>query len=140
MKPPGGGLRPAPPWYLITFAVGVLTLPFLGIGLGGVLLARAGHDPFDSINYIGTPCLAVAFGLAYAMRLIFWRRSSSSLAASVRKALTIVMGFFVFATASAIVVCFIPGTTPGWAVYFIVLATLSQSATITWLVKYRTVE
>lgn len=137
---PSEGLRPIPALYLLNVGLGLIALPCLGIGLGGILLGRAGYDPFASWNAIGLPCFIVGFLILYAMRLIFWRRSSPALVAGVRKALTTVMVLLVIATLIAVIIAFSPGTTPGWTLMFVGYAVLALIPNLIWLVRYRRVE
>ena len=137
---PTGGLRPIPAPYLVNLGLGLIALPCLGIGLGGILLGRAGYDPFSSWNAIGLPCFITGFLILYAMRLIFWRRSSPALAAGVRKALTAVMLLLVIATFGAVIIVLTPGTTPGWTLIFVGYAVLGLIPNLIWLVRYRRVD
>ncbi len=137
--PPRGGLRPIPAGYLLTLGLAIISFPCLGIGLGGVLLGRAGRDPFDAWGVIGMTCFVASYGLGYGMRFIFWRRSSPALAAGVRKALIGVMAVLFVATVAAVIIAFSPGAAPGWALAFIVFAVLAQVPNLIWLIRYRNV-
>lgn len=135
-----GGLRPIPAGYLLTLGLAITALPFLGIGLGGILLGRAGQDPFDAWDTIGTTCFVGMFALGFAMRLIFWQRSSPVLVMAVRNLLTIVLALLAIATVYALIVAFGPGETPGWTLIFVVGAALALIPNMIWLVRYRRVE
>lgn len=135
----GTGLRPIAPGYLFSLVMALVSLPCLGIGLGGLLIQRAGGNPLDAMNGVGFICFAAAFVVLFAMRLIFWPKAPPGLRVAVRTAITLLLCALLTVSIYAV---FVAATTPnadGTSFYFVVLAAVSQIATIFWLVQYRNV-
>lgn len=128
-------LRPVSVGYLVTFGFALVGLTFLGIGLGAILEARAGHDPMDGINAVGLPCLLFSWLLMYIFRLIFWRRVPEHRQAQARGFVTAVLVVEVVVTGLAIALLMSGADVV--AVASTGVAAVCQIATVIWLVRYR---
>lgn len=136
----GTGLRPIPAGYLLSLGMALVSLPCLGIGLGGLLIQRRAGNPLDAMNGVGFVCFVAAFGVVFAMRLIFWPKAPPALRAAVRGAITLLLCTLLAASAYAVFVAATTSNADGTSFYFVVLAALSQIGTVVWLLRYRSVE
>ena len=133
-------LRPIPPGYLLTLSLALVSLPCLGIGLGGLLIQRRGGHPLDAMNGVGLVCFVAAYAVVFSMRLIFWPKAPPGLRAAVRVAITLVLCVLLVASAYAVFVAATTSNADGTSFYFVVLAAFSQVATVIWLLRYRKVQ
>lgn len=76
--------------YIFALSAGATGLPFLGIGLGGSLIGRAGGDPVRAFDVDGMVMFLLAFAIGFAIRLIFWPPAPPSLRSAVRTIVTII--------------------------------------------------
>ncbi len=86
--------------YGFSLCAGAVGLPFLGIGLGGALIGRAGGDPVRAFDVDGMVMFLLAFAIGFAVRLIFWPPAPPALRSAVR---TIVTAIFAVGIPAAIV-------------------------------------
>ena len=134
----GSGVKPSP-GYLYSLCFGCLGAFFLSLAISGALVARNGGDPESTVKIPGTIFFILAYVPLFAMRLIFWPPASPSLRVFVRRFITLVFVATVIATAVSIFMTVsVAGAKDfGMFIYFTVIASLCQIASVTWLVRYR---
>ena len=132
-------IRPSP-GYLFTLAIGCVGLPFIGIGLGGALIGRAGGDPIRAMDVDGMVMFILAFAVGFAMRLIFWPPAPPSLRQIVRLLISVVLAAEIPLALLGLALAWQlpPGTRHAvLPLYFSVLAVLCQPVAALWLARYR---
>jgi hypothetical protein len=126
--------------YLATLALGCAGLTFLGIGLGGGLIARAGGDSFDALNNDGIVMFLLGFAILFASRLIFWPPAPPVIRQTVRSAIAMIFLLGIIACAISLALAW---HLPPWIkhssmpLYFSVLAAPCQIPAFLWLARYR---
>ena len=123
--------------YGASLTIGLVSLPFLGIALGGIVLLARGGDPLDAINGSGLICFIAAYALLFLMRFILWKRSPPAVRNAVRMFLTLVLVSLFVATGYTLVRTVEQTEVPGWLLYVVALAALCQIGTVLWVVHYR---
>lgn len=127
--------------YAITLSLACVGLPFLGIGLGGELIALSGGDPIDALDVDGMVMFILAFAMSFSARLMFWPPVPAKLRAFVRTTISVVFAIsFVASVAGVILIWKIPAALNDKEIpiIFSVLALLCQPCTVLWLLRYRT--
>ena len=127
--------------YLLALLGGCLGLTFGSLPIGAVWEVSRGVDPYDALSGPTTVVFAVAYIPAFALRLIFWPRSSPQLRAFTRRLLT---GFLIVSFLEAIAAVVLPAVYGATSASIIVIpsaiiAVLCQIGTVIWLVRYRRV-
>ena len=126
--------------YLYTLSAACIGLPFLGLGLGGALIARAGGDPMRALDVDGMVMFLLAFAILFATRLLFWPPAPPALRATVRAVVSAIFAVGIVAALASVVLSLqLPPATPhaSFPVYCSILALLFQPAAILWLARYR---
>ena len=127
--------------YLLALLGGCLGLTFGSLPIGAVWEVSRGVDPYDALSGPTTIVFATSYIPLFALRLIFWPRSSQRLRMFTRRLLT---GFLIVSFLEAIAAVVLPvvyGATSASTivVLFAILAVLCQVGTVIWLVRYRRV-
>ncbi len=139
MTRPAAFSQPSPA-YLYALSAACIGLPFLGLGLGGALIARAGGDPMRALDVDGMVMFLLAFAILFATRLLFWPPAPPALRAAVRAAVSAIFAAGVVAVLIGLALSFqLPPATPhaSLPLYFSILAVLFQPGAILWLMRYR---
>lgn len=123
--------------YGLTFGLAIVSLPLLGNAIQGLSLLRHGGDPLDALDGVGLICFVAMFGLGFLLRLVLWRRASDPVRYAARTFLTVILCLFLIATGYAIIRAWAQRDVPGWLEGCVVLATLCQIATLSWVFHYR---
>lgn len=140
MMLPDDSYRPSA-GYLLALGGGCLGLTFGSLPIGAVWEMSRGVDPYDAMSGPTTIVFAISYIPLFAVRLIFWPRSSPQLRALTRRLLT---GFLIVSFLEAIAAAVFPavyGATSASTIVilFAILAVLCQVGTVVWLVRYRRV-
>ena len=131
--------RPSP-GYLLTLALGCVGLPFMGIGLGGALIGRAGGDPIRAMDVDGIVMFLLAFAIGFAMRLIFWPPAPPRLRSIVRLMISAILVLGMALSILGLALAWnLPATLrhASAPIYFSTLAVLCQPVAALWLTRYR---
>ena len=127
--------------YLLSLCAGLVGFTFDAIALGAIDLAHNGRDATEALSGVGTFAFGYIILLCFAMRLIFWPRSSERVRVCVRAVLTgtLVISLLCAVIGVVLLACgFSPGRS-GLAIYFAVPAALCQVGSVVWLLRYRRV-
>ena len=131
--------RPSP-GYLYALSAACIGLSFMGLGLGGALLGRAGADPIGAFDVDGMVAFLLAFAIIFATRLLFWPHAPSALRSGVRIAVTAIFVLAgLLALTGLVLALSLPPTTPhaSFPVYVSILAVLFQAGAVWWIMRYR---
>lgn len=131
--------RPSP-GYLYTLSAACIGLSFIGLGLGGALIGRAGGNPLDAFDVDGMVTFLLAFAVAFATRLLFWPPVPPTLRACVRLVVTAIFVIEIPLTLLGLVLalCLPPATPyPLFPFSFSIITLLFQPGAVWWIMRYR---
>ena len=125
--------------YLLSLAAALVGLVCMSTGLGGALIGRSGGDPIDALNSYTIVTFVGMYGLAFAMRLIFWRSAPAALRRAVRLLLIVVFVAAMPLSVTGLILSISMQATMhhGIAIYFSVIAVACQVGSLIWLFRYR---
>ncbi len=115
-------------------------LPLMGLGLGGVVIGRAGGDPDEALNAYAFPLFALGFAVLFSMRLIFWQPVTPIFRRLVRLIISMILAANIpLSLLSLVLASQLPSTVQhtDMPIGASILAVLCQPLSALWLFRYR---